>query len=110
EGTLAELKARQRSRESVIGAHGDPEELAAALREVPGVKQVRAKSERDERGTVELTLEIAGDAEPDRTVERAVAALGAAGSGVRSVGPVRASLEAVFAELTQRDSERKDGA
>jgi ABC-2 type transport system ATP-binding protein len=109
EGTLAELKARQRSRESVIGAHGEPASLEATLRDVPGVKRVRAKSTRDERGTVELTLEIAGDAEPDRTVERAVAALVAAGAGVRSVGPVRASLEAVFAELTQGDAEQKDG-
>jgi ABC-2 type transport system ATP-binding protein len=104
EGTLAELKARQRSRESVIGVHGDALKLEAVLREVPGIKRVRAGKAQGDSGTVELELEIADDAEPDRTVERAVAALVAAGAGVRSVGPVRASLEAVFAELTRDEA------
>jgi ABC-2 type transport system ATP-binding protein len=103
EGTLAELKARRTSRQSVIGAHGEPPKLAGILRDVPGVRSVRAGTERDERGTVELELEFADDAEPDATVERAVAALVAAGAGVRSVGPVQASLETVFADLTREE-------
>ena len=111
EGTLAELKARQRSRQSVIGVHGEAARLEAVLRDVPGVRSVRARTARDDGGaarddggTVELELDIADDAEPDRTVERAVAALVAAGAGVRSVGPVRASLEAVFADLTRDET------
>src|SRR4051794_2867919 len=90
EGTLAELKARQKSRQSVIGAHGAAARLEAVLRDVPGVRSAHARTARDEGGTVELELDIAEDAEPDATVERAVAALVAAGAGVRSVGPVRA--------------------
>jgi ABC-2 type transport system ATP-binding protein len=104
EGTLAELKARRTSRQSVIGAHGEPAQLLAVLRAVSGVKSARRAESADGRGTVELELEIAADAEPDATVERAVAALVAAGAGVRSVGPVRASLEAVFADLTRDEA------
>jgi ABC-2 type transport system ATP-binding protein len=107
EGTLAELKARRTSRQSMIGAHGEPAKLAGILRDVPGVRSVRAGTRRDERGTVELELEIADEAEPDATVERAVAALVAAGAGVRSVGPVQASLETVFADLTREEPSAK---
>jgi ABC-2 type transport system ATP-binding protein len=107
EGTLAELKARRTSRQSVIGAHGEPEKLLAALGGVPGIRHARAGKERDERGTVELELEIADEAEPEVTVERAVAALVAAGAGIRHVGPVRASLEAVFADLTREEASTK---
>ncbi len=101
EGTLSELKARRRTRQSVIGAHGDPAKLESALAGVPGVKRAHAGGS-DERGTTDFELEIAEDADPEGTVERAVAALVAAGAGVRSVGPVRASLEEVFAELTAK--------
>jgi ABC-2 type transport system ATP-binding protein len=107
EGTLAELKARQKSRQSVIGAHGDGARLEAVLREVPGVRSARARSAPDASGTAELELDIAGDAEPESTVERAVAALVAAGAGIRRVGPVRASLEEVFAELTRSPTDDK---
>ena len=107
EGTLAELKARQRSRRSVISATGDAQKLAAALCDVPGVKQARARAtaERDPGKATDLELEIADEAEPEATVERAVAALVAAGAGVRSVGAVEGSLEAVFAELTRAEGE-----
>jgi len=107
EGTLAELKARQRSRRSVISATGDGAKLETALSSVPGVKHAkrRAAGEEDAESVNELELEVAADADPEATVERAVAALVAAGAGVRSVGAVQASLEAVFAELTRAESD-----
>jgi ABC-2 type transport system ATP-binding protein len=105
EGTLSELRARRGTRQSVIGAHGDAAKLEATLAGVPGVKRARAAAPPDERGTSDFELEIAEDAEPEATVERAVAALVAAGAGVRRVGPVRASLEEVFAELTTSGSD-----
>jgi ABC-2 type transport system ATP-binding protein len=106
EGTLAELKARQKSRRTAIGATGDADKLVAALARVAGVKSARARpgEQGEARGTSELELEIADDADPEATVERAVSALVAAGAGVRSVGAVQASLEAVFAELTRVES------
>jgi ABC-2 type transport system ATP-binding protein len=100
EGTLSELLAQRGTRQSVIGAQGDTEKLEAALAAVPGVKRARAAAAPDERGTTDFELEIAEDADPEATVERAVAALVAAGAGVRRVGAVRASLEEVFAALT----------
>jgi ABC-2 type transport system ATP-binding protein len=100
EGTLSELLAQRGTRQSVIGAQGDAEKLEAALTAVPGVKRARAAAAPDERGTTDFELEIAENADPEATVERAVAALVAAGAGVRRVGAVRASLEEVFAALT----------
>jgi ABC-2 type transport system ATP-binding protein len=109
EGTLAELKARQKAREIRLAVRGEAARLEPALRDVPGVARVRAGSVAAP-GVCELVLDVAADAEPESTVERAVAALVAAGGGVRSVGPVRASLEAVFAELTAGDEPRASGA
>jgi ABC-2 type transport system ATP-binding protein len=104
EGSLAELKTRQKSRQSVIGASGDVKKLEAVLASVTGVERVSAAAGRDAGGATDFELQIAEDADPEATVERAVAALVAAGGGVRSVGPVRASLEEVFAELTRDDA------
>ncbi len=110
EGTLAELKARQKSRETRLVVRGEPARLEAVLAGLSGVKGARATELANMPGTSELTLELASDADPEAAVERAVAALVAAGAGVRSVGPVRASLEEVFAELTQRNDEPKADA
>jgi hypothetical protein len=66
------------------------------------VKSARAGG-AESADTCELILELESDTEPEMAVERAVAALVAAGAGVRHVGPLRASLEEVFAELTQAD-------
>ena len=106
EGTLAELKGRERGRETRIMARGDGERLTAALADLGGVKQARVNAVAGAADLVEILLEVASDAEPEATVERAVAALVAAGGGVRQVGPVRASLEAVFAELTQSEADK----
>ena len=99
-GTLAELKARSRGREARLVVRGAPATVEAAAK-VAGVKQARASLLDDAAQTAELLLEMTDDADPEEAVERAVAALVAAGAGVRGVGPVRASLEEVFAELTR---------
>jgi len=109
EGTLAELKARQRTREIRLAVRGDAARLEAALGDVAGIARVRTGALVAPPDVCELVLDVAADAEPESTVERAVAALVAAGGGVRSVGPVRASLEAVFAELTAREVPRTNG-
>ena len=100
-GTLAELKARSKGREARLVVRGAPGALEAAAAQVSGVKQARASVLDRAAQTAELLLEMAEDAHPEETVERAVAALVAAGAGVRGVGPVRASLEEVFADLTR---------
>jgi len=103
EGTIAELQARKRGRETRLTVRGDAEKLAAAVRELAGVKEVRTSTLAGAPEIVELVLETLPDADGESTLERAVAALVAAGGGVRQVTPARASLEAVFAELTQAE-------
>jgi ABC-2 type transport system ATP-binding protein len=109
-GSLGELKASQKSRESRLVVRGAPELLKDTAASVAGVASARTAPSSEGNDLVELRLELAGDADPEATVERAVAALVAAGAGVRSVGPVRASLEEVFAELTQREAEKAPAA
>jgi len=101
EGTIAELQARKRGRETRVTVRGDGEKLATAVRAVPGVKEVRAAELAGAPNVVELVLDVLPEADAEETLERAVAALVAAGGGVRQVSAARASLEAVFAELTQ---------
>jgi len=51
---------------------------------------------------------VKDDAEPDAVAERAVAALVAAGLGVRSLERGGASLEEVFQELTRGDADARE--
>jgi ABC-2 type transport system ATP-binding protein len=109
-GTLAELKARSKGREARLVVRGAPDAVEAAVKDVPGVQRVRASLLAADAGAAELLLEMAENADPEATVEQAVAALVRAGAGVRAVGPVRASLEQVFAELTRTPVDVKVGA
>ncbi len=106
-GTLAELKARSKGREARLVVRGAPDAIEAAAAKVTGVKRARATVLDETAKTTELLLEMADDADPEATVELDVAALVAAGAGVRGVGPVRASLEEVFAELTRSPGDEK---
>jgi len=109
EGTLAELTAQKRTREIRLTVRGEAERLERALNGVAGLARVRSKAASTTPSVCELLLDVADDADPESTVERAVAALVAAGGGVRNVTPLRASLEAVFAELTAGDEPRPSG-
>jgi ABC-2 type transport system ATP-binding protein len=109
-GTLAELKARKRGHETRLIVRGEARALEAALTGAPGLAGARAQPVPESPEAVELTVTIEAGADPEAAVERAVATLVHAGFGVRSVGPVRASLEEVFAALTQREHEPEAGA
>ena len=102
EGTIAELKARRGGREVAIVARGAADALRAALARLDAVKRV-TKSDAGPDST-QFRLEIADNADLDAVTERAVSELVKAGAGVRSVVVARASLEEVFAELTEGDA------
>jgi ABC-2 type transport system ATP-binding protein len=98
EGTIEELRAR-RAADGVVLAVRDPEGRARALlKELDGVRRVKSAGEQ------RLTLALDTGADAGDVVERAVAALCAAGIGVREATPTRATLEDVFAELTKEES------
>lgn len=100
EGTLESLLARGRSG-SLVAIVRDPERRALKLaRELPAIANVAAVEE----GSPELTrveLELAAGAEPGRVAEALSAAWIAAGIGLRVLSPGKASLEQVFAALTE---------
>jgi ABC-2 type transport system ATP-binding protein len=108
QGTLSEL-SRGRRAQSLTLLVKDPEGRAAELLQrqagVAGVETVSdALHSRDSQRT-RLRITVADEAERVSTSERVVRALVMAGIDVASATPETASLEQVFAELTQDEGE-----
>jgi ABC-2 type transport system ATP-binding protein len=98
EGTIDELRARRAGSGARLRL-ADPESRAGSvLAAVPGVAKVDMETAD---GAVTARVAYAAGEDP---LERAVAALVAAGIGVREATPIRATLEDVFAELTEHDA------
>jgi ABC-2 type transport system ATP-binding protein len=100
QGTLDELKSR-RAKRSVRVAVRDPNGLSAAVFDEAGVPW-RIMPTSNDAGVerYELTLEGVASGDGDG-VEPLIRALVEASVGVREVTPVKASLEQVFAALTE---------
>ncbi len=99
EGSIEALRARRRAPSARVVARGDHAAIVAAATNLAGVK--RASAELLPGGGVALTVDFADDADGAAVTEDLVAALVGAGVGVREVVASGASLEQVFAELTQ---------
>jgi ABC-2 type transport system ATP-binding protein len=110
EGTLAELKAKRKGRRLLVTVRGARDDVLRALSAVSGVGTVDSENAHERSETRRVTLDVTEDAEPDTVAERAVAALVAAGLGVRSLERSGASLEDVFRELTRDDAEARESA
>ena len=104
QGSLAELKAQQKGRDIVLSVRGTEENARRALLAVPGVETIECDSPAATEDPKTLTLGVGKESDPDAVAERAVAALVAAGLGVRSVARRSASLEEVFQELTRTET------
>jgi ABC-2 type transport system ATP-binding protein len=105
EGTLAELRARQKSSALRVRVR-DPE--AAAERVISGISalsviSVSSTDAAPERRTLRLAL--SNDADQDAATEAVVQALTRAGIGIQVLVPELASLEQVFSELTRHERE-----
>jgi ABC-2 type transport system ATP-binding protein len=101
EGSIDEIRALRKGGGVRITVRGDAAEAAAVAGKVEGVHRVK----RAEPGaTVTLAIDLQKDADPGPATERVVAALCAAGFGVREVTPQLASLEQVFSALTVGDA------
>jgi ABC-2 type transport system ATP-binding protein len=101
EGSIDALRARRRPASVRVTARGEGAAMVAAATARAGVK--RAEAEALPGGGVALTVDFADDADGAAVTEDLVAALVAAGVGVREVAARGASLEQVFAELTGDD-------
>jgi ABC-2 type transport system ATP-binding protein len=109
EGTIDELRARRSGSGATIAVAGPPERATSVLEGVKDIASVRLANETsagEDRasGVSRLVVTYSPDA-PARgdVLERAIAALVAAGIGVREAAPERATLEDVFAELTESE-------
>lgn len=100
EGSIDAIRGRGRP-EARLLVRGAESVVRKALGGVDGLGAVRLETRGE---LVHATATLQGDDvdETDRTVERLVAALAKAKLGVRSVTTASASLEEVFAELTEK--------
>jgi len=107
EGTIEELRTRQKS--SAIGLRvRDPKSAAeAAISGISGVSVISAAADEatPERRTLRLSFDAALDTEV--VTEALVQALTGAGIGIHALVPEKASLEQVFSELTRHEQEAK---
>ncbi|HEY8041271.1 MAG TPA: ATP-binding cassette domain-containing protein [Polyangiaceae bacterium] len=105
EGPMEEIRAMRSSTAVDLVVHGEGDAPEKALRAVDGVATV---ARIGAPGAVVMRLratfgkKLASD-ERARATERCVAALVAAGAGVREVRPAGGSLEDVFAALTREE-------
>jgi ABC-2 type transport system ATP-binding protein len=119
QGPTEEIRAMQTSTAVDVVARGDAEVAVRALRAVTGVARasvvtagehdvarVRAHFTKQPTDATDRTPEGSGRQE---IIERCVAALVAAGLGVREVRPAGGSLEEVFAALTRVEATGDEG-
>ena len=107
QGSIEEVRAMRGATGLEVVVHGDGAAGERALRAVEGVRDV-ARAGSDAGELVRLRARFAeklGAPERASAVERCVAALVAAGVGVREVHPAGGSLEDAFAALTHAESE-----
>ena len=97
EGTIEEIRALRRGGGVRVTLRGDAAAAVAVVTRIAGVRRVKAQVAP---GGASLAVDLKRDADAGRATEEIVAALVAAGAGVREVAPRLASLEQVFSELT----------
>jgi ABC-2 type transport system ATP-binding protein len=110
EGTLSELRARQKSSALSLRIR-DPQ--AAAERVVSAIPGLSVLSTENAEGAPDrrtLRLALTSDVNADTVTEALVQALSAAGIGVQALVPELASLEQVFSELTRHEREAQASA
>ena len=108
QGSIEEIRALAAGQRSARGGgvrvtvRGEAAAAVAAVARIAGVRRVK---EQAAPGGASLSIDLKKDADAGRATEEIVAALVAAGAGVREVAPRLASLEQVFSELTGGETE-----
>ena len=103
EGTLEELRRRQKS-SSLRARLRDPNRLAeAAISAIPGLGLATFSADDTGDGRRTLHLTLSQELDTEATVETLVRTLTAAGVGIHALIPEQATLEQVFSELTAHE-------
>ena len=101
EGTIEELRARQKSSSLSVRVR-DPKKAAEAV--ISGLSGLQLESaEASDGGRRVLRIALTGELDSDAAIEALVQALSAAGVGIHALVPEQASLEQVFSELTAHE-------
>jgi ABC-2 type transport system ATP-binding protein len=108
QGSIDEIRAMRRAAGARVTVRGEADAAVQAASRVAGVERVEARAGSDPSLSA-LTVELKRGADAGRTLEEVVAALVAAGLGVREVAPRADSLEQVFAELTAASASEERG-
>lgn len=105
EGTLEELRARQKSSGLRLRLRDPNAAAEAAIAQVSGVSLASAETDEGvpDRRTLRLTVE--STLKTELATEQLVQALTRAGIGIHAVVPELASLEQVFSTLTRHEKE-----
>ncbi len=101
QGTLEELRRLRRRSGLTLVVRGEREAAESLLGAVDGVSRVQIST--SEEGLLEIGLELAEGLNAGEVCERALAALVAAGLGVRAAAEQSRSLEQVFADVTRSE-------
>jgi ABC-2 type transport system ATP-binding protein len=102
QGSVDEIRAMRRPSGLRVIVRGDADRAIAALREIPGVRRAEVKSRGE--ATSELSVSLKKGKEAGPVAEAIVSAIVGAGIGVREITAEAATLEQVFAELTEGDA------
>ncbi|MBK8255330.1 MAG: ATP-binding cassette domain-containing protein [Polyangiaceae bacterium] len=108
EGSIDEVRAMRKPSGVTFVVRGDEEKARALIKKVAGVANVKTETAADGVATIAAGLANKGD--PAKVAEEAVSALVAAKMGVREVTVAKASLEQVFATLTEGIEKEADSA
>ena len=105
EGTIEELRTRQKARTLSLRVRDPKATAEAIISSISGVTILSANADEaaGDRRNLQLALGTAIDSEA--AVEALVAALTRAGVGIHALVPEKASLEQVFSELTRHEQE-----
>ena len=104
QGSVDEIRAMRRPSGLRVIVRGDADRAIAALKEIPGVRRAEMKSRAEDGATSELSVSLKKGREAGPVAEAIVSAIVGAGIGVREITAEAASLEQVFAELTEGDA------
>ena len=101
EGTLDELRARRRSTSARVVVSGDEKDLRAKLGALADVARVDVDDAREGARLVATVAWKKKTTDTEQALETVVRTLVEAGFGVREATPGKASLDEVFAQLTE---------
>ncbi len=108
QGTLDQIRKLRRSPALRVEVSGDAERAESVLKGLEVFGKIKIDGEVDGAIVFRCSWSKKGPAPVAESTERAVAALVAAGVGVRGVAPEQSTLEDVFAALTREGEDEDD--